>query len=99
MDDILDILNGFDKRKEILCLWYEVTYLRLIMGKIITKEIAKNMNFEEIKSEARAELSKKFPFVKFEESNASENELEDSLNIDPNHQESSPDSLDPLNES
>ena len=35
MDDIVDMLMEVDKRGEIFTLWYEVTFLRMVVNKIL----------------------------------------------------------------
>lgn len=35
MDEIMDAMMGIDKNGEILNLWYEITFLRMVMNKIL----------------------------------------------------------------
>jgi hypothetical protein len=61
MDNIIDAIMGIDKRKEILTLWYEVTYLRMVISQIIPSDVASMINFEKIKSDAQEVVRKRFP--------------------------------------
>lgn len=37
MDDIMDMLSGVDKKNEIFNLWYEVTFVRLVLCFLVSK--------------------------------------------------------------
>ena len=63
MDNVIDAMMGLDKRKEIFNLWYEVTYLRLVVSQIIPTEGASNLNLEKIRKDAQEIVKKRFPEV------------------------------------
>lgn len=63
MDNIVDAMMGLDKRKEIFNLWYEVTYLRLVVSQIIPTEGASHLNLEKIRKDAQEIVQKRFPEV------------------------------------
>ena len=68
MDDILDVLMGIDKRKQIFDLWYEVTFLRLILIQIIepNPEMTKHLDIEKCRKDAQEVVRKKFPHAKID---------------------------------
>jgi hypothetical protein len=66
MDDILDAIMGIDKRKEIFTLWYEVTFLRVVVNKILSfnPHLHEKMTLEEydlIRKEAQEIVKNRFP--------------------------------------
>lgn len=71
MDEIIDAMMGIDKKREIMTLWYEITYLRMIISQIITKDFLHKINFEKIKIDAQEVVRNRFPEseIIFEETN------------------------------
>jgi|GEM_PF-4151620 len=63
MDNIVDAMMGLDKRKEIFNLWYEVTYLRLVISQIIPTQEKADLNFEMLRKDAQEIVRKRFPEV------------------------------------
>jgi len=66
MSDIFDLLIGIDKRKEIFDLWYEVTYLRVLLSELLSHnpELFKNTSeegFENCKLKAQEIVKARFP--------------------------------------
>ena len=63
MDNIVDAMMGLDKRKEIFNLWYEVTYLRLVVSQIIPNQEVAELNLDMIRKDAQEIVKKRFPGV------------------------------------
>lgn len=61
IDNLIDNVMGVDKRNEIFTLWYEITYLRMVISKIIPQDMQDKINFEEIKKDAQEVVRKRFP--------------------------------------
>lgn len=66
MNDIIDLLSGLDKKKEIFDLWYEVHYLRVLLSHIVstTPSLMECVNegiMEGCKAVAQEEVKKRFP--------------------------------------
>ncbi len=66
MDETLDQMLGIDKNKEIFSLWYEVTYLRMLLNHIMVEnpEIGKCLTKECLdvaRLQAEEIVKKKFP--------------------------------------
>ena len=61
MDNVVDMIMRIDKRKEILTLWYEVTYLRMIISQIVPPEVILTLDLEKIKNDAQEMVRKRFP--------------------------------------
>ena len=71
MDDTLDMLMGVDKKKEIFDLWYEITFLRMVMNKILefNPELHCKLNeevYEEIRKRSQDIVKSRFPDVKID---------------------------------
>ena len=68
LEQELKKMIGMDTQSEIISLWYEITYLRMILSEIIEKNddikkyIDSNM-FERAREFARGELIKRFPYI------------------------------------
>lgn len=81
MNDIMDLLSGVDKKNEIFNLWYEVTFLRLILNHVImqipgidstiTDEI-----INQCRQYAQNVVQEKFPAIKIDFSEPSEEKKE-----------------------
>lgn len=68
MEDILDGLLGFNKKKEIIDLWYEVTFVRFILNNIMIEnpEVAKCITKEMLdktRLDAQEHVKNKFPYM------------------------------------
>lgn len=68
MKDALEVFAGLDKTNEIFMLWYEVTYLRLVLGKLLNvgehpKETIDSL-IETSRVEAEEFVAKRFPSFK-----------------------------------
>lgn len=71
MDDILDMLMGVDKKKEIFDLWYEITFLRMVMNKILefNPELHCKLDeevYDEIRKRSQDIVKSRFPDVKID---------------------------------
>lgn len=69
MDDMIDVLQGFDKKNEIFNLWYEVTFLRLVLNEImvLNPKLHENLTDETIENArkmSREVVTKRFPHCK-----------------------------------
>lgn len=70
-NDILDMLNGMDKKNEIINLWYEINFVRHCLNKIINlnPELLKDFNQETLnqcREFAQEEVKLRFPDIKIE---------------------------------
>lgn len=68
MKDALEVFAGLDKTNEIFMIWYEVTYLRLVLGKLMNvgqhpKEMVDSI-IENSRTEAEEFVVKRFPSFK-----------------------------------
>lgn len=68
MEDILDALMGIDNKNEIFCLWYEITFLRMVMNKIMefNPELHTKMSeevYEEVRKRSQDIVKSRFPNV------------------------------------
>lgn len=81
MNDIMDAMIGVDKKNEIFNLWYEVTFLRLVLNHIV----ASNTNLAECLSEglldgckaaAQDVVKEKFPLAQIDFSEPSPEQIE-----------------------
>jgi hypothetical protein len=66
MDDILDMLMGVDKKGEIFTLWYEVTFLRMVLNNIFSfnPELHEKMTedvYDQARKEAQEHVKSRFP--------------------------------------
>lgn len=66
MDDILDMLMGVDKKGEIFTLWYEVTFLRMVLNKILSfnPELHEKMTeevYDQARKESQEHVKSRFP--------------------------------------
>lgn len=71
MDDILDVLMGVDKKKEIFDLWYEVTFLRHCFNSILSLNPEIHKDFDErwlqrCRELASEEVKNRFPNCKID---------------------------------
>lgn len=71
MDDVLDLIMGIDKKNEIINLWYEVSYVRLLLTEIVKQspELAKCLTEEMIaktRLDAQDIVKARFPLMKVE---------------------------------
>ncbi len=71
MDDILDTLLGFDKKKQIFDLWYEVTFLRMVVSHMVAQslylqEVMTPQVIEDCRKHAQEVVQKKFPHCKID---------------------------------
>ena len=71
MDDILDMLMGVDKKGEIFTLWYEITFLRMVVNKImqLNPDLHKEMTeevYESARNEAQDIVRGRFPNCKLD---------------------------------
>ena len=71
MDDILDALLGFDKKKQIFDLWYEVTVLRMVVSHMVAQslylqEVMTPEVIEQCRKHAQEVVQKKFPLSKID---------------------------------
>lgn len=77
IDDALSHLMGIDKNHEIFTLWYEVTYLRILLGYVVASEgITLHDNIlQGARATAQSEVMRRFPMstITFPES---ENKIE-----------------------
>lgn len=77
IEDALSQMMGFDKNKEIFNLWYEVTYLRILLGYVVANAEGVSLN-ENILTGARiaaqTEVTRRFPMctITFPDSNSEE---------------------------
>lgn len=68
MDDIMDMLSGVDKKNEIFNLWYEVTFVRLILSFLVSKseylqsELTKEV-LDMCRKEAQDIVKERFPLL------------------------------------
>ena len=68
MEDIMDMLSGVDKKNEIFNLWYEVTFLRLILSFLVSKseylksELTMDV-LDECRKEAQNIVKERFPLL------------------------------------
>jgi hypothetical protein len=66
VDDILDMLSGIDKKNEIFTLWYEVTFLRIIISHLLDQslylqEVMTPEVIEECRKHAQKIVKERFP--------------------------------------
>jgi hypothetical protein len=81
MDDIMDMLQGVDKKNEIFGLWYEVTFLRLVFSYIVghSKEMQNLLTkdiIEECRKQAQVVVQERFPAIKIDFSEPSPEQKE-----------------------
>lgn len=67
MDDILDRLMGVDKKKEIFDLWYEITFLRLVLNEIFILNPSLHEKMDQEKYECCRKNAQKFVSDRFPE--------------------------------
>lgn len=81
MDEILDAMIGLDKKNEIFNLWYEVTFLRIVLNHIV----ASNTSLAECLSEgimdgckaaAQQVVKERFPLAQIDFSEPSPEQME-----------------------
>lgn len=100
MDDIFDMMHGIDKKNEIFNIWYEVTFLRMIISHMVAQSLylQKVMTPEVIndcRKHAQKIVQEKFPLIKIDFS-TNEGQTEDPA-CNPHTPLKGPyDSLDPL---
>jgi hypothetical protein len=81
MDDIIDMLQGVDKKNEIFNLWYEITFLRLVFSYIVGKStemqnlLTKDV-IEECRKQAQTVVQERFPSIKIDFSEPSPEQKE-----------------------
>lgn len=68
MDDIIDGLMGVDKRVEIFTLWYEITFLRMVLNKVLefNTELHTKMTeevYEEVRKRSKDIVKSRFPNI------------------------------------
>jgi hypothetical protein len=68
MNDMIDKLLGIDQRNEIFNLWYEVTFLRLILDHLVQNNSNLRSNctpqlIDTAKEEAQKIVQKRFPMI------------------------------------
>ena len=64
MDDIRNMLLGVDTTNEIFNLWYEVTYLRILLGHVVANAEGVSLNENILigaRIAAQSEVMRKFP--------------------------------------
>lgn len=68
MSDMIDILMGIDKRKEIFDLWYEVTFLRMVLIQVIepNPELGSKLDIEKCRRDAQEVVKNRFPNAKID---------------------------------
>ena len=81
MDDILDALVGLDKKNEIFNLWYEVTFLRMIVSHMVAQsiylqEVMTPQVIEECREHAQKIVRERFPLIKIDFSQPTEEQSE-----------------------
>ena len=77
MDDVMDMLYGIDKKNEIINLWYEITFLRLLMCHALgtNAEISSSITdiaIKECREAAQKVVQERFPAIKIDFSEPSE---------------------------
>lgn len=63
IDDALSQIMGIDKNHEIFNLWYEVTYLRILLGYVVAQEgitLSENI-LQGARATAQSEVMRRFP--------------------------------------
>lgn len=71
MDDILDFLQGVDKKNEIFNLWYEVTFLRMIVSHMVAQslylqEVMTPQVIDDCRKHAQKIVQDRFPNIKID---------------------------------
>lgn len=71
MDDVLDILLGVDKKREIFNLWYEITYLRGVLNEMMSQNPSLHINltaetYDKCRRFAQDVVKSKFPHANIE---------------------------------
>ena len=97
----LDLMMGFENKKEVFNLWFEVTFLRLCVNRILelNPQLKENLTqecYDKSRQEAMEIVQKRFPNFKIEF--VSVDKQEDSCCTSPDLQESPDVSALPLNE-
>lgn len=81
MDDIMDMMIGIDKKNEIFNLWYEVTFLRLVLNHIVVcnpslAECLSEGIMDGCKAAAQDVVKERFPLAKIDFSEPSPEQIE-----------------------
>ena len=66
MNEILDLLSRFDKNPEIVQLWYEITYLRIVLSQSLDEKQAERIDIEKARLDAQDIVKKRFPKLTIE---------------------------------
>lgn len=71
MDDLIDMLQGIDKKNEIFNLWYEITFLRLIVSHMVAQslylqEVMTPQVIEDCRKHAQKIVQDRFPNIKID---------------------------------
>jgi hypothetical protein len=64
IEDVLSQMMGIDKNHEIFNLWYEVTYLRILLGHVVANAEGVSLNENILigaRIAAQSEVMRKFP--------------------------------------
>lgn len=74
MNDMIDELIGFDSKKQIFDLWYEVTFLRFVLIQILESNpnLNTNIDIEKCRKDAQEVIINKFPLFKIDFSTINE---------------------------
>lgn len=80
MDNIVDAMMGIDKRNEIFNLWYEVTYLRLVVSQMFPNKQLADIDLDIVRKDAQEIVRKRFPLadIKFTDPKNQEEKNEES---------------------
>lgn len=81
MEDILDMLSGLDKKNEIFNLWYEVTFIRMIVSHMVSQslylqEVMTPEVLDECRKQAQKVVKERFPLLKIDFSQPTEDQAE-----------------------
>lgn len=81
MDDMMDFMMGVDKKNEIFNLWYEVTFLRLVVNHVLVSNpsLAECLSEEAMaacKFNAQQIVQERFPVIKIDFSEPSPEQIE-----------------------
>ncbi len=81
MDDILDMMIGIDKKNEIFNLWYEVTFLRIVLNHIVASnpslaECLSEGIMDGCKAAAQEVVKERFPLAQIDFSEPSPEQIE-----------------------
>jgi hypothetical protein len=71
MHEIIDQMMGIDKKKEILDLWYEIVFLRMVLNEILSTNVSKINplppgSIQECRDKAQELVRKKFPLIEID---------------------------------